>query len=152
MHSGHCCRMAGPLIFCSISQVSNCCPGCPRCICENCCTPQAPNMVGPPGVITCCAFRRSPLSLLPPPCHGIILHCPQVIYRVSACAHKISLCGVHAQPAPRSVNPRREVLKWIKGKLQSEDLTDDFIWADNNPARPVLFEPANHKKYNAQVP
>jgi hypothetical protein len=59
---------------------------------------------------------------------------------------------VHAQPAPRSVNPRREVLKWIKGKLQSEDLTDDFIWADNNPARPVLFEPANHKKYNAQVP
>jgi len=55
-------------------------------------------------------------------------------------------------PAPRSTrNPRREIRKWLYKKLRPEDLDDDSIWADNNPARPVTFDPANNRKYNAQV-
>ena len=75
-----------------------------------------------------------------------------------ACAGMAQFCAICCTPqapklpAPRSTrNPRREIRKWLYKKLRPEDLDDDSIWADNNPARPVTFDPANNRKYNAQV-
>ena len=56
------------------------------------------------------------------------------------------------QPAAKRVNFAQAVSRWFKQKFSTEDLSEDNIWADNAPERPVKFDPTNHRKYNSQVP
>lgn len=60
-------------------------------------------------------------------------------------------CSRAWQPAPKRIDFAESIARWCKGKFSTEDLAMDKIWADNNPEKPVIFNPTTHRKYNAQV-
>ena len=103
-----------------------------RWICENCCTPQ------PPALVSALHYFLKAFILCRRP--------DRIANMINCCVHENVI-----QAAPRKVYPWVAVYQGLKSRFSSEDLNDDTIWADNNRCNPIVFDPTNHKKYNAQV-